>query len=246
MDIDFRDFEMELSGKSGGPGATGTGFGDKSAQENLQKMVARFGEFLSEDAAAEASDGRDEMDSDDDEDATVSSEGEDKDGGFDENEFTEMMREMMGMSPETMRELMCDTARPKSATTPPTSRPSAASAQSDSDDDAEIRRLSKAMESELKMAGALRLGSTTKVKGKQKLIGNGRVLDDGDDAAEDSDDDEILDPGFNLVQNMLESVKSQAGMAGPGGNLMGMMGIQLPRDEGESRPLSSAVGSRRS
>lgn len=37
---------------------------------------------------------------------------------------------------------------------------------------------------------------------------------------------------MNLARNLLESLKSQAGMAGPGGNLMGMLGLgMLPRDE---------------
>ena len=48
---------------------------------------------------------------------------------------------------------------------------------------------------------------------------------------EESAEEEELDADFNLVQNMLESFKSQGGMAGPGGNVMSMMGMRLPRDD---------------
>jgi hypothetical protein len=33
---------------------------------------------------------------------------------------------------------------------------------------------------------------------------------------------------FNLVKNMLASYSSQAGLAGPASNLLGLMGVQLP------------------
>lgn len=47
------------------------------------------------------------------------------------------------------------------------------------------------------------------------------------------DEDREMDIDYNLAKNLLESFKGQAGMPGPGGNLMGMMGVQLPRDEDE-------------
>jgi hypothetical protein len=45
------------------------------------------------------------------------------------------------------------------------------------------------------------------------------------------DSDEEVDIDYNLAKNLLESFKSQGGMAGPTGNLLGLMGVQLPRDE---------------
>ncbi len=47
----------------------------------------------------------------------------------------------------------------------------------------------------------------------------------------DDDGDGGVDIDYNLAKNLLESFKSQAGAAGPAGNLLSMMGIVLPRDE---------------
>ncbi|CAA9961996.1 SGT1 family protein Sgt1 [Pyrenophora teres f. maculata] len=68
LNIDFAEFEKELEGK--GSGAKNA-FGDKSAQENLKKMVARFNDFLADnEAGAEGADGiPDPMDIDNDSDA---------------------------------------------------------------------------------------------------------------------------------------------------------------------------------
>lgn len=68
LNIDFAEFERELEGK----GSKGNqGFGDKNAQENLKKMVARFNDFLADnEAGAEGADGGfDPMDEDNDSDA---------------------------------------------------------------------------------------------------------------------------------------------------------------------------------
>lgn len=48
LNIDFTEFEKELSGKGSG---AGQGFGDKNAQDNLKKMVERFNAFLADDEA---------------------------------------------------------------------------------------------------------------------------------------------------------------------------------------------------
>ena len=48
-----------------------------------------------------------------------------------------------------------------------------------------------------------------------------------------SDDEEFNDVDMGLAKNMLESFKGQAGMAGPAGNLMRAMGVNMPRDEGD-------------
>jgi len=37
-----------------------------------------------------------------------------------------------------------------------------------------------------------------------------------------------VDVDFNLVKNMLASYSSQAGLAEPASNLLGLMGVQLP------------------
>ncbi|KAK5125131.1 hypothetical protein LTR85_000807 [Meristemomyces frigidus] len=46
-----------------------------------------------------------------------------------------------------------------------------------------------------------------------------------------SDDEEFNDVDLGLAKNMLESFKGQAGMAGPAGNLMRALGVNMPRDE---------------
>jgi hypothetical protein len=67
LNIDFSEFEKELAGKSDG---TGKGFGDKSAQDNLKKMVERFNAFLADDEADhKGATDLDPMDVDNDSDA---------------------------------------------------------------------------------------------------------------------------------------------------------------------------------
>ena len=258
LDINFEDFDNELSGKGKGENRQGTGggFGDKAAQENLRKMVARFEEFLNDDTAgSEGAEFLDDMDVDtDDEDAddqedsgvhsaSTSDTGEDKEISFDEGEFNRMMREMMGM-PADPREGQSTAGNANLASTNPADE----AESSNEEEDEEIRRLTQAMEMELKEAGALRLDSRTGDRQKPLLNTRGRITDMPDDGEleEDSESHEELDIDFNLAKNMLESFKSQAGMAGPGGNLMGMMGMRLPRDEEDGRrgPPSTNDGRR--
>ena len=57
---------------------------------------------------------------------------------------------------------------------------------------------------------------------------------DGDDDADDDDAEGEADIDYALLKNLLESFKGQSGASGPAGNLMGLMGMILPRDEGGS------------
>jgi hypothetical protein len=120
------------------------------------------------------------------------------------------------------------------------------------DEGEEIRKVMVAMEAELNEHGALDLNPTlrklaslqggaptaqplAKGKGKQSSVpvhGESEIQKGGEETSDESDDDEELDIDFNLAKNLLESFKSQTGMPGPGGNLMGMMGLHMPRDEG--------------
>jgi hypothetical protein len=75
LDIDYNDFEKELSGTAEGKSSRkprGGGFGDEAAQANLQKMVSRFEDFLKDDSAG--ADGIDDMDEDDAEEVQSSDE----------------------------------------------------------------------------------------------------------------------------------------------------------------------------
>lgn len=240
LDINFEDFERELDGKNkdkkpaGIPGAFGpeppSGFGDAKTEADLKKMVERFEAFLNDDDAGPDGAEMDEMDVDDDEDDDdVDDEDseEDKEVSFDEVEFAKVMREMMGMPTD-------DIDQPASRSKPGISR---RVEEIDSDDEEEegdemeeIQKVMKRMEAELNEAGALNLDPTpSKIA---TLAGKGKQREEVDEEDEEEEEsDEELDIDFNLAKNLLESFKSQGGMAGPGGNLLGMMGMKLPRDE---------------
>lgn len=103
------------------------------------------------------------------------------------------------------------------------------------DEDEEIRKLMAQMESELKGHGALDLDpkpktkTATSIKESGEEVSRAKQAEAGEDEGEASD--EAVDIDYNLAKNLLESFKSQGGMAGPTGNLLGLMGMSLPRDE---------------
>jgi hypothetical protein len=236
MDIDFKDLERELDGKQG----QGAGFKDAAAQTDLRKLVSRFEAFLNDDEAGFEGAEVDEMDEDNDDDDgewedNDSDEDEDKEVSFDEEQFAQMMREMMGLPPET--------GAPRGDARPATKASKTTSGgEQDEDEDEEIRRLMTEMESELNQHGALTLDLTPKklaaLKGKATATkaaedNNGSGSKQPIDADSESDGDEV-DIDYNLAKNLLESFKTQAGLAGPAGNILGMMGMRLPRDDEDS------------
>jgi hypothetical protein len=247
LDISFDDLEGELAGKSKTKTAKRGEFGDKAAQENLQRIVAQFERFLNDDEAGpdgaglfdEESD--EEFDEDDEDSGDVDSAGEDKEASFDEDEFTKMMREMMGMPSEVMQELMSIKANGRASGTASNgehelkrSTDRVEELDSDaSDDDKEMQSIIKRMEAELNETGVLNLEPTPRKLGAARgaIKGKGKAKEPVEEESDESDDAEEHDVDVNLVKNLLESFKSQAGMAGPGGNLMGMMGLNMPRDE---------------
>ena len=66
---------------------------------------------------------------------------------------------------------------------------------------------------------------------RSAIKGKAKATELVEEESDESDGGEGNDIDINLAKNLLESFKSQAGMAGPGGNLMGMMGLNMPRDE---------------
>ncbi|KAL8858408.1 MAG: hypothetical protein Q9178_005089 [Gyalolechia marmorata] len=160
LDINFEDFEKELSGRYGQtPLGRSAGFGDKTAHENLRRMVSRFEKFLDDDDGAVQGAGfLDDMDNDNDSDnfdAPISGESEEQDNekepDFDEDRFASMMKEMMGLPA---------TGTTDSSYTLTTDRDSIAipRAESDGADEAkEIRKVMHQMETELRDVGALSL-----------------------------------------------------------------------------------------
>ncbi|KAI9799178.1 MAG: hypothetical protein M1833_004218 [Piccolia ochrophora] len=282
LDINFSDLERELSGhpsstKNPAPNAAASAsnplpgdFNDKTAQENLRKIVSRFEDFLNDDTAgAEGAEFLDDDDIDDDSDYNPSTdsnsdsdsddddEGEDKDVSFNEAEFARMMREMMGLPPEVANNLpnpreASDHARITELDEGDEDAATASPTTSDEPDAEEIRSLTQRMEAELRASGALDLDPATparvkgKGKGKQRAVRNGSAEcidgtqatghvdeDEEEEGDEEAEADDDVDIDVNLARNLLESLKSQAGMAGPGGNLLGALGMKMPRDEGE-------------
>ncbi|KAK5653540.1 hypothetical protein OQA88_8799 [Cercophora sp. LCS_1] len=231
MDIDYTGFEKELDGKGGkaAEANAGPGFGDAGAQADLQKIVSRFEAFLNdEDAGLEGAE-IDEMDEDDDTDEDDSSEDEDREVSFDEEQFAKMMREMMGLPSE-------DASQEKGKATAFVKKTEAETEEDTEaeDDDEEIRKLMGQMEAELNGLGALKLEppqkETLRIKADDPKGKGPMTSEDSDDEAEDGE----VDIDYNLAKNLLESFKSQGGMAGPTGNLLSLMGMKLPRDEDDS------------
>ncbi|KAI1441624.1 SGT1-domain-containing protein [Annulohypoxylon stygium] len=234
LDINFEQFEKELEGNRSLRGQTKSGFGDSSAKANLQKIVSRFEAFLNDEKAG--ADGAEIEDLDTDDDISGESEGdsddeEDKAVSFDEEQFSRMMREMMGlpaMQPEDSKNGpgLSLHAKPRDA----------------SEEDVEeedIRQLAAQMEAELKEYGALKLDPKPEqrnaIEAKDGVDAKGKTKDDSLQRIKDGEEssEEEVDVDYNLAKNLLESFKSQAGMAGPAGNILGMLGLQLPRDEDE-------------
>jgi SGT1 protein len=240
LDISFEDFDDELSGRSNARGSKSkSGFGDNAAQENLQKMVERFEAFLNDDKVGiDGADVVDDMDvdSDDEDDEVDADEEEDRDVSFDENEFAQMMREMMGMPPVNENRLNpSENTKGKGASAKEESEVS----HEDEKEKEVLEQVMQRMEIELNEAGVLDLDPKPKKVATRKLkssshkgtVGIVATQEDNKEQPDESDSDGEVDIDFNLAKNLLESFKSQAGMAGPSGNLLGMLGMQLPRDE---------------
>ncbi|KAK3677194.1 hypothetical protein LTR78_002732 [Recurvomyces mirabilis] len=255
LDIDYNDFEDELAGKNASKRTgKGQGFGDKGAQENLRKMVSRFEDFLNDDdAGAEGVDDNGADDDDTDSDSSASDSGEDKDGSFDEAEFERAMKEMMGMpADEIEKNGLLEEARRLALEDE--------KAGEEPDEDEEMKKVMEMMEKELKGHGALKLNPDKSKSSAKSVKKNGdaskkvafgperppgmdvvagkeaSIQDDDEDVGPgdgelSSDDEDFNDVDLGLAKNMLEAFKGQAGMAGPAGNLMKVLGVNMPRDE---------------
>lgn len=218
MDINYEDLDSELKGKATRGGSKSGAFGDQSAQENLQRIVARFEEFLNDESADFEGVDLYGSDTDDGEEDDESTDGENHDLSFDEEEFSKMMKEMMGMPP---------------GLGPKTQNKSAGASGSrvqeiNSDDEVkEIEELSRQMEAELRPTGILDLNGQRKGNGSKSVKGKEKQLQSEEVETESDDEDSV---NVNLAKNLLESLQSQGGMPGPGGNMLGMMGMKMPRD----------------
>lgn len=223
LDINFEDLDRELKGKGKGRSKEeGGNFGDAGAQENLQRIVARFDEFLNDTSAgfdgAEFDDFETDSEVDTEDDDDLSSDGEDKDASFNEEEFARMMKEMMGMPSAS--------GEGPDLSTPLRNRIKELEAEDDEQDDEleQIQELSRQMEAELKRTGVLDLNGKQKKLSPEDDTSKGKGAEGGE-----GDDDENVN--INLAKNILESLQGQAGTAGPAGNLLSMMGLHMPKDD---------------
>ena len=230
------------------------------------------GAELDDDDYDNDSDAEDDEDDEEGEEDSVDEEDEDEQPMLDPKAFARMMREMMGVSTSDLDDIpdfTGATAPPTSAARPlkkegksKNARFEEVSGSDDSDesdveeDEAEeCKKVMAAMDAELREAGALELDP--KPKAPKPLIpaaateeaaqreSKGKGKDNAGLMAKqswESESEEEMDIDFNLAKNLLESFKSQAGMAGPGGNLMGLMGMRLPRDEGEEEQARKEAG----
>ncbi|KAM3517394.1 hypothetical protein NHJ13051_009016 [Beauveria bassiana] len=240
LDINYEDFERELEGKRTRPRSKSghsSGFGDSRTQEDLKKIVSRFEAFLNNETAGLDGAEINEMDMDNEADENTdesdeNSDMEDKEVSFDEETFAQMMKEMMGLPVDNPT--MASTGQYIGHETSQST-----SAQDAPAKDEDIRDVSMQMEAELKGHGALRLDRlqsqhsklVNEEKSRDKAEGEESEAAEADREGTDEDSHSHVDIDYNLVKNFLESFKSQGGMAGPTGNLLGLMGFRLPRDE---------------
>lgn len=230
LNISFEDLDQELKGKGKGKESgnqPGGAFGDANAQENLQRIVARFEEFLGDNSARfEGADFIDDFDSDSDveeDDDELSSDGGDNGAPFDEEELSRMMKEMMGKS--SMPGLQGSSSRNKVEEL---------DTDSEEDDTEQIQHLSRQMEAELKGTGVLDVNRPSqKAAGKQAL--SGQKSEESQEKEGQKEDrpgiDEDDDPDINLAKNLLESLQGQGGTAGPAGNMLSMMNLPIPKGD---------------
>jgi SGT1 protein len=250
LDIDFGDLEYELGkGTDKKDSKKKREFGDKAAQENLRRIVKQFEDFLNDDKAGPDGAKLSVEDSDDDLDDANDSD-EDEDGSFDEEEFSRLMQEMMGMPKEVMEEIMRGkldgegkAVHSEIVTKPPIAKEmedggELSSGESEDDMETTMAR----MEAELRDHGALDLGSPPFEEGKGKRAIKISGEDEDSDSSENGGGENDTD--VNLARNLLASFKAQAGVSGPGGNMMGLMGLNMPKDVDETGEDGAAGPSR--
>ncbi|KAL4921849.1 SGT1 protein-domain-containing protein [Aspergillus aurantiobrunneus] len=223
LDISFEDLDQELKGKGKEKAQSAGEFGESNTQENLQRIVAQFEKFLNDDSAGfEGADLIDDYGSDsevdEDEEDEIDSEGEDKEASFDEEEFSKMMKEMMGMPSRAGRS-------GPSAPSKPSNRVEELGSE-DEDDTEQIQQITREMEAELKGTGVLDLNRPSEVSQGKRAVSQGGTDETADGPEADGDNINI-----NLVKNLLESLQEQSGAAGPGGNLLSLMNLPIPKDD---------------
>ena len=221
LDIDFNAFDRELSGQAA-EDKSQSGFGDEAAQDSLRKIVERFEAFLKDDGAGlDGVDHLEDMDFDNDDETSDDESDEvcDKSNLFNEGSnsgskhITLPEGQQLGVSQgPRLQELDSDDEEIKSY----------------ADEEGIIREMQQ-MEEELRAHGVLDLdprpGKSATIEAATEKRRKGEREKASARASEDND-------RVKLAKQLLESFKAQAGTPGPAGNLMSMLDVQLPRDEG--------------
>ena len=235
LDIDYVDFERGLDGVSPSHSTKTTSNPTNSTQDNLRELVSRLKSFVNNDNSSE-SDGGSSLKSEDDslvvesnmvnqaEEAALEESMDIVE--FSEAKFSDMIQWLSSNS--------SDSRSKQSLNTDTTNDPDLINNTRTGirDDNENIQMLSRAMETELLKLGALQ--NTESENSKTASLASITELDNSEHNIVQRVSDETEDLDYNLAKNVLESFKSQAGLAGPGGNLMGLMGVRFPRDDGGS------------
>ncbi|KAI1003868.1 hypothetical protein K3495_g4341 [Podosphaera aphanis] len=239
LNIDIQDFERELDGsftsssknsKKNSKQEQPPMFDNAKTQGDLRKIVERFEAFMNDEKAGPDGAELDDMDFDDDDEededsSDECSDGEDKDVSFDEHQFERMLKEMMGMPPHDYKPNDSNSSLKESQSVD-------TSYQDDSNEALDIKMVMQKIGAELNEAGALKLDPLPTASTRSGITSESHALNE--ENCNDYISDEEVNIDYNLAKNLLESFKSQSGLAGPAGNLLGLMGLQLPRDEDET------------
>ena len=244
LNIDYADFERDLDSTPTSSFVESKGDDANPAREELQKLVSRFKTFVDQEESSDSYEGS-SWESEDDspipednvvsevEAAALGKSGDDF--VFNEAKFVNMMQNLRSESKDLCREKPPNTEQAKGSDLANNTR------AENQDGDEEAERLSRAMETELLELGALQ--STRTKNSRRAFPARTTGLDNVENNLMQWNSHEEENTDYTLATNMLESFRSQAGLAGPGGNLMGLMGIRLPRDDGGSDRASEIASS---
>ncbi|KAI9356516.1 SGT1 protein-domain-containing protein, partial [Zopfochytrium polystomum] len=227
----------------------------------LQRVVKQFESFVSTESTVEGVrfPHEQDLDVDSDDEAFGDDESDDGDSSFAANFMEEDINAPISIDPDkfmaAMMKLLCESYYlttglilsanspdsgqvPKDSTNTPRHWVRADGPDSDDEDDDDID-----MEFDEYMAAMDRELAGTKVgRGFERVqLGSKPDAEKGDGdfdgsnpLAELANDPELpVDVDMNLLKNLMESFSAQQGLPGPASNILGRMGILLPRDEAE-------------
>ncbi|KAG5953377.1 hypothetical protein E4U53_005792 [Claviceps sorghi] len=234
LDIDFSEFERQLKDRRARcPENAPSGRSDANSPVDLQKIVSRVEQFLYDEKADVDGAVFDDMEDDDDDDGDDETSAEYVEGNSSENEPVQLDEEVFAqLMKEMMKPLHGVAASADDDGIGARNNASLEVAEEDKVETNETQHLMAQFEAELKQHGALGFNVSDKmqapeVEQAQSEEGSGQPGTDSTSAT----DNDLVDLDYHLAQNILESFKSQAGMAGPASNFLAMMGLKLPRDE---------------